>query len=356
MNRECDKTHEALAAFLDGDHLGLQDAEVQAHLEHCEACQQLLGEIQKARQASESGVHMADMERDAAFAENTHPKLSALPPSILPGPDYWDDLPGRVMERINMGLQLDTNTSAGVAAFKSVVDIFPYGAPELKQVMRRYLGGSLLIAVFTHLLSISSYYVVKALAPEEPPSDRIVRIVKYADIGPPPSLSSAPPPPSIAVSVPVAQPSIGVPVPVPDAEITEEQTFASQQEMSQMAAPLASESMSGDALSIDAGDFVMEQEPGMDEFVAVEVSPVPIKKVDPVYPDLARKAGVEGKVFVKVLVDKDGKVRKAVIMAGPDIFHETTIAAAMQWVFKPAIQRDKPIAVWVALPFQFKLR
>jgi protein TonB len=158
------------------------------------------------------------------------------------------------------------------------------------------------------------------------------------------------------VSVPVARPSIGVPVPVPDAEITEEQTFASQQEMSQMTAPVAGEGTGGDSLSIDVGDFVVEDEPGMDEFVAVEVSPVPIKKVEPTYPDLARKAGVEGKVFVKVLVDKEGKVKKAAIMMGPDIFHESAITAAKQWVFKPAIQRDKPIAVWVALPFHFKLR
>jgi protein TonB len=214
----------------------------------------------------------------------------------------------------------------------------------------------LVISVFAHLVSISSYYVVKALAPEEPPADRIVRIVKYADIGPPPSLSSAPPPPAIAVSVPVAKPSIGVPVPVPDAEITEEKTFASQQEMSQMSAPVSAEGAASGELSIDAGDFVIEEEPGMDEFIAVEVNPVPIKKVDPVYPELARKAGVEGRVFVKVLVDKEGRVKKAAIMTGPEIFHEATIAAAMQWVFKPAIQRDKPIAVWVALPFQFKLR
>jgi protein TonB len=238
---------------------------------------------------------------------------------------------------------------------KSIVDIFPYGAPELKEAMRRYLAEALLIAVAAHLFGISTYYIVKMLEGDEPPPDRIVRIVKYADIGPPPSLSSAPPPPSIAVSVPVARPSIGVPVPVPDAEITEEQTFATQQELSQMA-PVTGEGTGGDSLSIDMGDFAVEDEPGMDEFIAVEVQPAVIKRVEPVYPDLARKAGVEGKVFVKVLVDKEGKVKKAIIMTGPEIFHEATVSAALQWVFKPAIQRDKPIAVWVALPFQFKLR
>lgn len=241
------------------------------------------------------------------------------------------------------------------ADYKSIIDIFPYGAPELKEAMRRYLSEALLIAIGAHLLVISSYYIAQALTPEEPPPDRIVRIVKYADIGPPPSISSAPPPPSIAVSVPVARPSVGVPVPVPDAEITEEQTFATQTEMSQMTAPVVGEGSGSDSLSIDISEFQID-EPGMDEFVAFEQPPAPIKRIEPDYPDLARKAGVEGRVFVKVLVDREGKVKKAVVLSGPEIFHEASVAAAMQWVFKPAIQRDKPIPVWVALPFLFRLR
>lgn len=240
--------------------------------------------------------------------------------------------------------------------YKSIIDIFPYGAPELREAMRRYLSEALLIAVGAHLLGISSYYIAQALATDEPPSERIVRIVKYSDIGPPPSISSVPPPPSIAVSVPVARPSVGVPVPVPDAEIAEEQTFATQAELSQMTAPVAGEGAGSDSLFIDPSEFRVEDEPGMDEFVAYEQPPAPIKKVEPEYPDLARKAGVEGRVFVKVLVDKEGRVKKAVILSGPEIFHEPSIAAAMRWVFKPAIQRDKPIAVWVALPFLFRLR
>jgi protein TonB len=89
--------------------------------------------------------------------------------------------------------------------------------------------------------------------------------------------------------------------------------------------------------------------------VVHEVEPKVIKSVQPVYPDLARKVGQVGRVFVKALVGKDGQVRRAVIVTGPEIFHDATIAAAMQWVFKPAIQHDQPIAVWVALQFHFKL-
>ena len=123
--------------------------------------------------------------------------------------------------------------------------------------------------------------------------------------------------------------------------------------------PVTGKGTGGDSLFIDfsdVGDFMVDDDPSPDEFIQVDVNPVPIKKVDPIYPDEARKANIEGRVFVKTLVDKQGNVKKAVIMSGPEIFHKATIEAAMQWVFKPAMQRDKPIAVWVALPFQFNLR
>jgi outer membrane biosynthesis protein TonB len=42
-------------------------------------------------------------------------------------------------------------------------------------------------------------------------------------------------------------------------------------------------------------------------------------------------------------------------MQGVEIFHQAAITAVMQWVFKPAIQQDRPIAVWMAIPISFKL-
>jgi hypothetical protein len=59
----------------------------------------------------------------------------------------------------------------------------------------------------------------------------VVRIMKYSELGPPPSLQSSNVPPAISVAAPAVRPSIGIPVPVPDAEVSPEQTFATQQEM-----------------------------------------------------------------------------------------------------------------------------
>lgn len=91
MKLECHKTQEALAAYVDGERASLQSAEVQAHLESCEDCKILYGEIQHALFASGFDESSTALSRDGGQ------------PRLLPQPDaqYWSDLPGRVMERIN---------------------------------------------------------------------------------------------------------------------------------------------------------------------------------------------------------------------------------------------------------------
>ena len=143
-----------------------------------------------------------------------------------------------------------------------------------------------------------------------------------------------------------------MPVPVKDDQISEETTIATQSEMA--TAPVLSMGMgSGDSLVVTEIPDVM---PDINDFVAVEVEPVVVVQVDPVYPNVARLAEVEGTVYIKVLVDKEGKVKKAVPVEGPEIFYEEAIKASMKWVFKPALQRDKPVPVWVVIPFRFSMK
>ncbi len=92
------------------------------------------------------------------------------------------------------------------------------------------------------------------------------------------------------------------------------------------------------------------------EFFAVEVKPKVVKQVEPEYPELARKAGIEGRVFVKVLVNEQGRVDTVIVLKATNpIFIKPAVAAAKQFVFTPGRQRDKPVKVWVAIPFIFRL-
>ncbi len=243
-----------------------------------------------------------------------------------------------------------------MAVVNSAID---YGYFELKRIYQRNYVKGMASSLILHLSLIGVYFgVLKAMEDDEAVTIRTVKIMKYTDLGPPPSVEqkqAAPPPPSVQQAA--VKPSMGIPVPVPDIDISPEQTMATQEDL---AVPSAIEGV-GDAgpgeieVQGNTGDILSEAEPGIEDFVAVEQEPQKVKWVNPEYPKLAKDAGIEGKVLVKVLIDKEGKVKKAVVIKGNEIFHESVIKAAMQCTFTPAIQNQKPVPVWMMIPFNFQL-
>ena len=97
--------------------------------------------------------------------------------------------------------------------------------------------------------------------------------------------------------------------------------------------------------------------PTIDEFIVVEIEADLVYRHKPTYPRLAEQAGIDGKVWVKVLVLKDGSVRNAVVYrtSGNTSLDEAAVEAAKKCRFKPAIQNGRPVATWVAFPFEFEL-
>lgn len=76
------------------------------------------------------------------------------------------------------------------------------------------------------------------------------------------------------------------------------------------------------------------------------------------YPDLAKITGIQGKVFVQFIVDKNGKVKDAKILHGinPLLDNEAlrVVAAMPDW--KPGKRHGKPVPVIYNLPISFKLK
>jgi protein TonB len=228
-----------------------------------------------------------------------------------------------------------------------------YGAVELKEVYQKYMSIGLLTSTLMMFSTIGSYYGIIWLAEEEEPV-HMVRITKYSELGPPPSLQSNQAAPAVSVSGPAVKPSVGIPVPVPDAEVSPEQTIASQTELSAQTAP-GVETGTGAGGQVEQ-DIRIEDDGPPPDFVPYEKEPTVVRKIDPKYPDIALRAGLEGNVFVKVWVDKEGKVRKVVVLkTDAEIFNDAAIEAAKQWVFTPAVMQKGPVSVWVSIPFRFRL-
>lgn len=98
-----------------------------------------------------------------------------------------------------------------------------------------------------------------------------------------------------------------------------------------------------------------EEEEEILEFYMVEQKPELVHSVNPVYPEIARKAGLNGKVFLKFLVDKTGRVSNVTVLRGQEIFRQAAIDAILQFKFKPAQQNDRPVSVWMTQPISFRL-
>jgi TonB family protein len=74
------------------------------------------------------------------------------------------------------------------------------------------------------------------------------------------------------------------------------------------------------------------------------------------YPDLAKRANIQGIVVVKVYVDSTGKpVKHKILQSDNELFNEAAIDAIMNFdEFKPAIQKGKHVGMWISIPFHFR--
>ena len=63
-------------------------------------------------------------------------------------------------------------------------------------------------------------------------------------------------------------------------------------------------------------------------------------------------------MFVKVLVDERGNVVKTDVIKslGNNGCDEAAVKAIKSVKWKPAMQRDKPVKVWVSIPVRFVLK
>ena len=199
-------------------------------------------------------------------------------------------------------------------------------------------------------LSVIVIVLLILLAKRNAPQNERTVVVPYRELQAPPSLQNTPPP--VSVAAPTAQPTAGIPLPTEDEQVQEEQTIATQEELSQSIGT-GETGGNGDSLVIAPPSDAL---PAFGEYVYVEELPEAITKVSPEYPDIARQSSMEGTVVVQALVGKDGKVKDTKVVKSVPVLDDAAVAAVKKWVFKPALSNNKPVAVWVAVPVKFSLQ
>lgn len=75
-----------------------------------------------------------------------------------------------------------------------------------------------------------------------------------------------------------------------------------------------------------------------------------------VYPEIARLAGIEGRVTVQFVIDERGNVNNPVVVRGiGGGCDEAAVEAVKKAKFTPGMQRGRPVKVSYTLPVTFRL-
>jgi TonB family protein len=79
-----------------------------------------------------------------------------------------------------------------------------------------------------------------------------------------------------------------------------------------------------------------------------------IERPQPVYPQMARAAGIEGAVVVEVTVSESGSVISAHAVSGHPLLRDAAVQAARGWRFTPTVLSGKPVKVIGTITFNFR--
>jgi len=253
-----------------------------------------------------------------------------------------------------------------------------YGAPELKKTYQRFFARGLVLAIIIHIFLLGTYmginYWNNLKAQDLLKNQQQQRIINITDLEPPPSATDeeTPPPPKIE-ELKVAPPKdLTALQPEPVAkEKAQEQTIKTQEQLEQIKSPIGN----GDTGKFTYSGPVKIEEKKVEEKIEKKQDPVEkqiyqsfeVEKAPECinlaqirgsmsYPEVARQAGIEGRVTVKVLVGPDGNVLKVGSVTGPEVFTDEVRDKSMNLQFTPGLQNGKPVKVWVTVPFNFKLK
>ena len=80
-------------------------------------------------------------------------------------------------------------------------------------------------------------------------------------------------------------------------------------------------------------------------------------QVRPVYPEAARRAGVQGTTLLRIHIETDGRVGDVAVerSAGHQALDQAAADAVRRWRFEPALNSAGAVSVWALVPVEFRI-
>jgi protein TonB len=83
--------------------------------------------------------------------------------------------------------------------------------------------------------------------------------------------------------------------------------------------------------------------------------PTLVTRVEPIYPNVAVQAHIEGVVILEATVDAHGRVTNLKVLRGMPLLERAAVDAVMQWRYSPVILNGTPVPFILTVVVQFSL-
>ena len=80
-----------------------------------------------------------------------------------------------------------------------------------------------------------------------------------------------------------------------------------------------------------------------------------VQKAPVSYPEATRKAGIQGKVVLKVVTNYSGDVEEVTVVSGDPALAQAASDAVKQWKYKPYLLNSQPTEIQTQITVNFTL-
>lgn len=246
-----------------------------------------------------------------------------------------------------------------------------YGAYQLRNLSWKRHRNALIVVAVLFVIALLLPGFIKTVLPER--KERMVEVTSLSDLKveqakPKEDVIAAPPPPPLKSSIKFTPPVVK-----PDEEVAEEEEIKTQEELNETKVAISVADVKGtdeengiDVAELNQNQEIVQEPVEEEVFMIVEQMPEypggeeALRKFiakNLKYPQVAQENGIQGKVYVTFIVDKQGNVTKATIARGIDTALDKealrVINSLPRWT--PGKQRGLPVNVSFTVPINFVL-
>ena len=80
-----------------------------------------------------------------------------------------------------------------------------------------------------------------------------------------------------------------------------------------------------------------------------------VRQIQPMYPQIAKTAHVQGTVILHAIIAKDGSVQELQYISGPALLMRSAMDAVHQWKYQPTLLNGEPVEVDTTISVVFTL-